>query len=159
MVLGWLTALFSNATDHRLGRVQHPGGAYRSPVEAMAALLDAGFTENEWASFDARDGGGDWVTVQVRGAQVNTLSEPVDLMGVLRAAGFDKLANKTQPADMAEQRRSQAHEIEWHERPVAGTLFSIAGATSAELAEVVNAVFRQHYGFSPMYELIGTRER
>jgi len=156
VVLGWLTALFTK--DDRLGHVQYPGGAYSSPVEAIAALLNAGFTENEWASFDARDGGGDWVTVQVRGDSINTLSEPIDLPAVLQAAGLEALAAKARPADMAEQRRAQAHDPQWMERPVEGTLFSLPGATTAELAETVHAIFRQHFGFSRMYKLVGSRE-
>lgn len=158
-MFGWLTSLLSGPADDRLDHVRYPDSAYATQVDAIASLLSTDLREYEWASFDARDGeGSEWVTVQVRGARVNTLAEPVDLIGMLRAAGHETLANKAQPADMAEQRRAQAFDVEFHERPVVETLFSIAGATPAELAEVVHAIFTQHYSFSPMYELNGSRQ-
>jgi len=155
MVLKWLSSLF--APDDRLGRVSFPSDAYAAPVDAISALLNAGFTEDEWATFDAREPGGEWVTVQVSGTHVNTLAEPVDLPGVLRAAGLEALADAAQPSGAGEQMKAQA--MPEGGQPVDRTLHALSDAIAAELAEAVNAIFRHHFGLPETYELSGYRER
>lgn len=153
----WLRNILSK--DERLSTVEYPSAQYATQVDAIVALLDAGFTENEWASFDARDAGGDeWVTVQVWGHRINTLAEPVDLAAALRAAGLEALATLAHKASVREQNRAQYHDPEFMQKVTPGTLFSLNDATNAELAEAVHAIFQHHYGFSNMYELEGARE-
>jgi hypothetical protein len=159
MVLGWLTAMLARAQDDQLDHVQCPGAVYSAQIEAITALLESEFRKYEWASFDAHDGAsGHTVTVRVSGTQVNTLTEPIDLPGVLRAAGLEALAAKVNVEEATKQHRTQAHDVQWGEQPVAGTLFSLPVAMANELAVIVNTVFRQRYGFSPMYAFFGFRE-
>lgn len=151
----WLRKLFTG--EKRLDAVKYPSAQFATQVDAIAALLDWCTGKYDWASFDARESPGTkWITVEICDEQINTLTEPVDLKKLLQEAGLPALAEVVRPADEAEQRRRQARED--LEQPIQFTLHELEGATHAELAEAVHAIFRFHFGLSPMYQLVGRIE-
>lgn len=73
------------------------------------------------------------LVIQVAGDTVNTRLEPVGLPRVLRAAALHDLIDRLQPSDTE-------------------GLTEVRGAGPHELAQVVDAVFRHHFGLPTRYE-------
>lgn len=118
----------------RLGLVgTSPSPEYPDPIALFEEAVDRHFKfhmDGGWATFEAqRDGGA--VVVQVVNMAVNTCLEPVNMAAVLERAGLSELAERVEVMD--------------------NDLFEIRGAGPHELAQVVDAVFRQHYGLPNGY--------
>lgn len=116
-------------------RAASPSLDYPKPATAFAFVLSAFEAsprrDDHWCTFEARDPGRA-ATVQYAASGINTLSEEFDLGAMLASAGLSDLASRT--------------------RGVGPGLHTIEGATPAELADAVDAIFVVHFGFRPGYE-------
>lgn len=108
-----------------------PSPEYPEPVQLFEEAITRHHkfhAEQGWASFEV-DCSGEEIFVQVAGVVVNTCLEAVDMTAVLGRAGLASLAGNVEVLDR--------------------DLFSFPEATPHELAQVVDAVFRQHYRLAP----------
>lgn len=122
-------------------RALSPTLEHSKPVSAFAFVITAYEASprrtDHWCTFRGRDEG-ESARVQYTAAGLNTLAHEFDLASMLSSAGLADLASRT--------------------RVVGVGLHAIEGATPAELAVVVDAIFVVHFGFRPGYEASATVE-
>lgn len=108
-----------------------PSSEYPEPVQLFEEAIPRHHkfhAEQGGASFEV-DRSGEEIFVQVAGVVVNTCLEEVDRTAVLGRAGLAPLSENVEVLDR--------------------DLFRFPEATPHELAQVVDAVFRQHYRLAP----------
>lgn len=121
------------------GHVIAPSPRYATAIEAIVALLTE-MKSPHWATFESHRRDGEVAIVEVAGATINTCNEEVDLRAIARTIGLDVLADAINTGG----ERGDDH-----------TLHIVSGASVAELAELVNALFIHHYRLSASYRIEG----
>jgi len=140
--MGWLDRLRDALRPRTFPPVTAPSDAYPTQVQMYEDLITEllqNWHEGGWAHLEVD--AAPPIVVQVGAPSlVNTCTEPIDLPGLLRALGLEALAEVTHRVD---------------DDP---SLHRIDGATPAELAQAVHAVFGMHEGLGESYVVRGWLE-
>jgi len=145
--MGFLKRLFREGSGSAspVGFVaEYPSLEHQRSTDAIAAvlrkLLESG-EDGVWATFTASGSGPsarEFVIQACPPADVNTCLEPVDVGAILRDLGMSEFASTVEePSE---------------------TIYRVPGALPDQLATLIDAVFRTHYGLSPGYQLHGEVE-
>lgn len=135
----------SGAARRLADHVAAPSPEHPHQVDAIASLI-ARLDEDQWATFEARNPPGESVVIEVAGPPaygINTCTEEIDLPAIARAIGLTAVADAITPGGERDDR----------------TMHTAPGASAAELAELVNAIFRHHHRLPPEYVVEGRRQQ
>ncbi len=114
--------------------MEHPTGDFNTAIEAMTdavSRLRALSEWDEWITFEAQGEGGnaesyDFAEVRMLGDQLAVGDEPLDVARIVAAAGTGTTSLVADGRD-----------------------YSVAAAAPREVAQILDAIFRHHFGIRP----------
>ncbi len=125
-------------------RVTGASPEYPTTLAAITSLVDAHAAAGDdgmWLTLSGR-GNGRSATIELAGEQLNFCTEEVDLPGLLRSIGCDDLAAAARAGGKKGNDRS---------------LWTIAGASSEQLAMAIDVAFARSLGLGEAYTVEGGR--